>query len=194
MAAKNFRYLICIISVFILLFDVSGCRSSYEKFDLHGVDYHFSFEYPANYEKEGVSISYSRSLLEKDWKDSWFRVRVYEAGKYNKPDNAKAALNSYITSLSAHEEYSEFKILKRLPININGVIGEQCTLSYYYSEAEQYLDTDLSIKLPATLVLRCVYFDYNGFICEIRMSSIEEIAEQVDSEFGHLIETFEILD
>ena len=47
-------------------------------------------------------------------------------------------------------------------------------------------------KLPATLIVRLAYFDYNGLVWEIAMDSIEEVAETDEAGWEHMIKSFRI--
>lgn len=180
----------------------SGC-SSYKRFTLREGDAHFSFEYPGNYEEVlthvysgWAAVSFDHELVEEDWiiESSYLRVDVYEAGRRGNPD-AEAALESAITRIATEEYYSDFEILERSSVSIAGVKGEQCTLSYCYREEIPATDDEGPfLKLPALMTVRCVYFDYNGFIWEIWLRSTEGFAEEDKAHFEHIIETFEILD
>lgn len=180
----------------------SGC-SSYKRFILREGDAHFSFDYPRNYEElvndvvaGWATVSFDRELVEEDWiiEDSYFSVDVYEAGRIGNPD-AEAALESDITRIATHEYYSDFEILDRSSVSIAGVQGEQCVFSYCYREAIPDVDDEGPfLKLPVIMIVRCVYFDYNGFIWEIWLQSTEGFAEEDKAHFEHILETFTILD
>ena len=177
----------------------AGC-SGYTSHTLREGDAHFSFEYYDSYEKKASSlysghtmVYFNRSLMEEGLLDSSFYVLVYEAGWLGNPD-AEAALEDRIASYATDEYHRDFEILDRSSVTIAGVEGEQVTFCYY---AERKLVGDSEgpfFKLPATLIARCVYFDHNGFIWEIFMKSIEEVAEEDKVHFEHIIETFTILD
>ena len=176
--------------------------TSYTRFTLREGDAHFSFEYPESYEKIAIDLHsgyamvwFIRSLVEEDWiiEDSYFRVQVYEAGQLGNPD-AEAALESEITRIATSELYRHFEIRDRSSVSIAGVKGKQAIFTYYYPEAPLPLDEGPFLKLPAFLIVRCAYFDYNGFIWEIWLQSTEGLAKEDKAHFEHIIETFTILD
>ena len=172
------------------------------RFTLSEGDAHFSFEYPRDYEERvthvdpGWTMMYSaRELVEEDWviESSLLMVDVYEAGLLGNPD-AEAALESEITRIATHEHYIDFEILDRSSVSIAGVKGEQCVFSYYYPEKAPSFDEGPILKLPATIIVRCVYFDHNGYIWGIRLSSTEGLAGEDEAHFEHILETFKILE
>jgi hypothetical protein len=201
-SSKRWIYLLMTTMMLITIVMSTGC-SIYTSFSLREGDARFSFEYPRNYEKiatdlySGYAIVwFARSLVEENWvtESSYLRVQVYEAGRRGNPD-AKAALEDTITRFATDEHYRDFEIIDRSPVTIAGVAGEQVTFSYCFFESDPVLDYEGPFfKLPITFTVRCAYFDYNGFIWEIFLQSTEGMVDEDEAPFGHILETFTILD
>lgn len=183
--------LILLSSVFIF----TGC-SGYTRFTLREGDAHFTFEYPKDYDEKYVSIvsiftrmTFCRSLLEEDWIDSWFRVRVSKVGWWSSYPDAKATLEADI--LWSADTFEDYQILERSPVSVAGVEGEQVISSYTAEHDDPHADYFMKEGLT---VNRDIYFDHNGFIWEITMMSIEEMAEADEAVWEHILKTFKILD
>ncbi len=173
-----------------LLFSITSCESSgYNKYTQRKGIAHFSFEYPESYEESSyyidsdyTSISHARWQND-DWLESWFKVRVFEVGWAGYLDATD--LLEHNIQLGTEEDY---QILERSSIIIAGIKGEKLISSYTPDTYES------DLKEPTLLINRKVYFDYNGFIWEISMISIEKVAEADEPGWEHLLETFRILD
>jgi hypothetical protein len=212
---RAYRYLYLLLTAMMLISVVmsAGCSSdtndtsytgptSYRSYTLSEGLVHFSFEYPTNYDEMFTEMLHSwvaatsfRSIEEEGWiiERSYLYIFIVEAGGIGTTD-AEAALENEIESFASDEEYSDFEILDRSPVTIAGVAGEQVTFSYYFAETTPPCDGGPVLKLPATLIVRCAYFECNGFVWEIFLQSTEGVADEDEVHFEHILETFTILE
>jgi hypothetical protein len=197
------RWILIVMAIMaVVLVIMSTNRSGYTRFTQVEGDVHFSFDYPRSYEETfndvssgSATVSFDHSIVEEGRiiEDSYLRVDVYRAGLVDVPD-AEAALEATIASFATDEHYSDFEILDRSPVTIAGVEGEQVIFSYCLFEDIPSDSEGPSLKLPATFIVRCAYFDHDNFIWEIFLQSTEGIAEEDGAHFEHILETFAIPD
>ena len=133
---------------------------------------------------------FSRILREYNYTDSTFRVLVFKAGDFGRPDNARAALEEDISDYSDYRE--NYQVLERSEISINNVPGELLITSYT-PVAEEPEDVT-GWKWSSVLLRRDIFFDYDGFVWDITMISEEGRIEADETVWEHLLETFQIID
>jgi len=179
------------LSCLIALTACEGTAAGYNKYTQRKGIAHFSFECPESYEKSSyyldsdhTSILHARHHND-GYLDSWFRVRVFEAGWGDYSDATDLLEKNNQRLGDSHEDY---QILDRSSVSIDGVNGKKLISSYTPDTYES------DLKESTLLINRKVYFDHNGLIWEIMMISIEEVAEADEPGWEHLLETFRILD
>ncbi len=187
--------ILSLLLLFIIISSIGyGCREvtpGHRLFTLRKGLGHYSFEYPVEYKRSasdqhsGYSREYFHRLLpEQDPIYARFIILIIEAGRHGDPD-ARTTLESDISYHS--ESAKDFRILEQSSLIIAGVDGELLVTSYFpkgqfggFSEIQ--------------IMVRSVYFDYDGSIWEITMISSEEFAETARADFEHLLKTFQILE
>lgn len=152
---------------------------------------HFSFEYPDDHEQGSLDIysditfvTFHRSLTEDIYYDSTFSIIIFQAGKFNFP-NANTALEYDI--LLNNKATKDFQILERSSINIGGVEAELLVNSCFPEKEFGGFTTKIQKN-------RDIYFNHKGYIWDISMITMEEVAEVAQTYFDHMLETFKIID
>lgn len=209
------KTLLFVIGLTVLVLSNSGCAltpinaptgidtNEYSTFILTEGNVHFSFEFPIDYkiikyDTHGWTfIGLVRSQLEKEWIDSDIRVTIYPSGSWLGSTDAHSALMNLMKFISSIGVYSDFKVRKWDLVDIAGYQGERCRYLYHCPKLFFILeDTDAEpkFKLPTNLHGESVAFSLDGFICEIIMRSIKEVANNDKVIFQHIIDTFKIIE
>jgi hypothetical protein len=195
-----------IIAVSTLAAIISGCDSSmegYRTFTFNKVA-HFSFEYPAHYEKYSAHATVENRTI-----SIWFHDKVPPKGStygYIKiivegvgityPD-AEAALEDNLSGFAEPDYYDEDaeeepkRLLERSTITVAGIQAELIVYSYGYDYVRDSTSDSWVILIR---IAREVYFDYDGLIWNLVIKSDEDRADVAEADFEHLLETFQILD
>ena len=169
-------------------------QGAYKKLVLREGIAHFSFEYPSTYDEPTVSptgrftsVVSGRKLTGANGNDPVLDIYVTEGGDL-RPDaktSLEKALNRYETEI-----FKDFKLIERSSITVLGVRTEQ--IVYTYSGG--YPGTGISDRgIPAPFMGREVFFDYNGMVWNITISSLLEESETARADFEHILQTFKIL-
>ena len=192
------KFILLVIVLTVLLFTTSGCALQYcRKYVLHGVDYRFTFEYPADYRilGNGKLLYCARPALEGHWDNSWLWVKTTKKEKTGERENARKLLESDVSIYSTSEQYTDFEIIETNTFTVDGIEGDLRIFSYYNPNSPILgPPPGTTLKLPASMVARFAYFDYRGYIVELKISSTKEATEQANREFEHLLETFRIIE
>ena len=184
------------IMLAIMLVAFMSCGTpGYKKYTLREGIAHFSLEYPEGYENVlastqfgYVDVVFHQSLPEYDYIDSSISVVIHTVAAISELyENAKAAIEWSISHLSGY--FPDYQVLERKEINIDGVPAELLVGSFTMAEVPEDDVWNTGRKLD-----RQVYFDYDGCIWHISMTSDEENAEADEAVWEHLLETFTILD
>ena len=153
----------------------------------------YSFEYPVSYEdpfgslQEGFpedSILLLRPYADKWYSDTAFSITVESSGGLF--PSAQAALDRLLYSYEHPIYDNRFVLLERSSVEVSGSTGEIIVFSIMMAP-DYYLG-------PHPAVGREIFFDRNGMIWDIALYSHETIAQQTESEFERILETFQILD
>jgi hypothetical protein len=84
------------------------------------------------------------------------------------------------------KEFPDFKLLERSSVKIGTITGEQ--LVYTSTLLVGPNDT------PVSEITWEVYFDHGGLIYNLHMSADQDIADEAEADFEHILETFKFLD
>lgn len=153
----------------------------------------FSFEYPISYEKQtldafedtggdpSVSLLYRQPGSTNVKADKQIYVRACEP-IVNRPD-AAAWTEVHINLLEENDPV--FELIERSTIQVAGIDGNM--VAYHSSVMGNLLSTVYT-------VCREAYIDYKGYIWKITVIAIEELGDQTEPDFQHLIQSFEFLD
>ena len=192
----NWKYIMIIIPVPILLL-ICGCTlNGYQKITLTKQDVTFSFEYPITYqqqEESDGSIAYTFSVvflrpdgdtIKLDYSNinTAFSIHIFD--QTEKFPNATSYLDA---RLSDYSDALDYQLFERSRILLSGVEGEFASYKMRTGLSGEYLD-------PKTSYFREVYLDYKGKEWVIDISCYQEMIEQVKEEFDHIIQTFKFLD
>jgi hypothetical protein len=180
---------VCFLFVIVI-----GCTSSSTGYKQLLVDKgmtHFSFEYPARWEKT-VEIG-------EDYSDVWVFAPALIRDKTKIPSSswdifvipvdeewpdAEAVINDTLVSWKSMPDY---ELIERSTTELNGVPAEQIVLHYGaltefpWQESEPIVHTEIC-------------FDYGGFVWSIADISNQEVADINKTHFTHMLETFQFLD
>lgn len=205
---KRVYLVFSIAMVFALVFTTLGCNSTmegYRTFTFNKVA-HFSFEYPAHYEKyaaiynedlddRGISIGFNDKVPSKGSTNGFIEVLAEGAG-ITYPD-ATAALEDTLSGFVEPDYYDEDaeeepkRLLERSTITVAGIPAELIVYSYGYDLIREE-SSDSSVILIR--IAREVYFDHDDLIWNLVIESDEDRADVAEADFEHLLETFQILD
>jgi hypothetical protein len=198
-----------VLLLFIALSFLSCNQDGYRTFTAKNSFCNFSLDYPSAYSnKEGPTL---------DLFDKYFTVSFNypdKAYKMVNPDpssnNAKTVTvyhtpalihvfinNKGFTAKTLIEEYlnrqsgwANFNLLERSIISISDVSAEY---AHFVSSSLLPMRPESGEEIPLKH-LRLVYFDYNELVWRIELEYEGEMAEQAQSDFEHILNTFKILD
>jgi len=188
--------LVLILSTIIILF--SGCTANeYKQITKTIKGINFSFEYPRSYidtndtlredsqHKYAVILKRPSNNPTIDEFDTNFAIWIYDI-----PDNAPDA-NTLVQDLLQSREnlpsYHEYEFIEHSSVEVAGIQAELIVYSMKSLGVGEVLATYPS-------VYRDIYFDYEEHRVDIHISSFPELAEQVEKEFEHIINSFKFLD
>ena len=191
---KKRRAIALLVSLLLIVVVVlSGCGSNYLKADAVKRGISFSFEYPPEYTKltpdafEDNVAGYSVSLLytEPGSTQEKADIQIYinpSPPIAGRPD----ALGWSEEHLKVLEEADAgFRLYEQSSVQVAGINGYK--LVYYSTILGNYLDS-------SNLICRDVYIDYKEYIWKIAVLAVDEIDEQAEQVFQHVIETFKFTD
>ena len=159
---------------------------------------HFSFE-----RSEGYSVE--NSTIKDDSEDKYTHIIItgpvgedsinsvigiyVRYPSFNFPDSL--ALWEY--DMNMFKKFEGFETIDCSPVivKVDSIQGNEC--GFYYTETSD-LNRDLPDLVPVEMIYKGVYFDYDGLIWGITMLSSLADIEENQAHFGHILETFEILD
>jgi hypothetical protein len=189
--------LLLVVPVISLVFP--GCSSTPENstpgyvtetFTKRGID--FSFEYPADYEK--FETGYEEENDEVDYIVLQYSASTYN-GTFRKVLNiqlwnptedwhdAVTKLDYYLAHLGDTGQDPEVK--ERSALQIAGVAGEKAVFSVVMSDIT---------NIPNRLTGWIAAFDYGEQIWFFVVTTNMETPDEVEADFGHIIESFKFLD
>ncbi len=192
---KNRKALIVLITLLIIVGVVlSGCSSTeYIKATAIKRGNSFSFEYPSTFKKltpdafddiggdNSVSLLYTEPGSNRGKADMQIYI-IANSPIAGRPD-AAAWEEAHIKILEQSDD--EFELYERSTIQVSGIEGYK--IVYYTTILGNYLN---SMKL----VCRDVYIDYKEYIWKISVLAVEEMGDEAEPIFQHLIESFKFLD
>ena len=189
--------LLLVVPVISLVFP--GCSSApetstpgyvTETFTKRGID--FSFEYPEDYEK--FETGYEEENDEVDYIVLQYSASTYN-GTFRKVINiqlwnptedwhdAVTKLDYYLAHLGDTGQDPEVK--ERSALQIAGVAGEKAVFSVVMSDIT---------NIPNRLTGWIAAFDYGEQIWFLVVTTNMETPDEVEADFGHIIESFKFLD
>ncbi len=188
------RYLIYAGVIFLILFLITSCAQSgtgYRKVTLHKPGVIISFEYPARWEDPGNTLKDTSSNIDvllvqyptsaaATSADITFQILVSPASATL--PNAQAGLNYLIKSLPGLGP--GFNLLGPSPTLIAGIQGEMVTYSAVFNASAPLGD--------APSICRNLYFNYQGQIWVIDVNAHQDISEQANTDFNHIIQSFKL--
>ena len=196
--------LLMMITISISTLGITGCagptNSAYREFTLRMGSTHFSFEYPASYQKPHVDWTALPQLTSvtilhvignggESSIDSHIGIYLMYSKYYS--TDAKALLESDLAEYENGSYVSDFKLLDRSQISVSGIQGEQFSYSHtWYPDAL----SPKSSGNPYPMLGRIIYFYSDGVIWELSVDSPLSTAEQAKIDFDHILQTFKILD
>jgi hypothetical protein len=193
---KSRRAIKILISLLLIIGAVlGGCSTGTEYLKANAVklSISFSFEYPPSYTKltpdafedngsnPSVSLLYTTpgSIQEK----ADIQIYVIPLAPIEGRPDAAAWTEEHLKILEENDV--KFKLIERSAIKVAGIDGE--TIVYNSSILGNYLNSD-------NLICRDAYIDYQGYIWKISVLAVEEMSDQAEPIFKHLLESFEFLD
>jgi hypothetical protein len=196
---KVFYLVILILVVSMIPIPFMSCSSTPENttpgyvtetFTKRGID--FSFEYPDDYEK--YETGYEEEIDEVDYIVLQYYASTYD-GTFRKIINiqlwnptedwqdARTKLDYYLAHLGDTGQDPEVK--ERSSLQVAGVVGEKAVFSVVM--------TDIT-NIPNKLTGWIAAFDYRGQIWFLVVTTNMETPDEVEADFGHIIESFKFLD
>ncbi len=195
-AMKNRVLVLLVLILSAIIIILSGC-SGYKEVTLTRKGIQFSFEYPSSYidtndtlredsqHKYAVILKRPSNNPTIDEFDTNFAIWIYDI-----PDNAPDA-NTLVQDLLQSREnlpsYHEYEFIEHSSVEVAGIQAELIVYSMKSLGVGEVLATYPS-------VYRDIYFDYEEHRVDIHISSFPELAEQVEKEFEHIINSFKFLD
>jgi len=164
----------------------------------------FSFEYPVTYDDVGTlnEGSEENNVVLFHWlnrnraeADTIISFTMEETCSKNETASYKSAydmVEKTIKKYSDNLSNREFKLLDRSNSNFGKYQGEMILYSMNVLPTE----LDLGLKNDSGLIpiiIRSVYFDYEGYIWNFQVQSIMDVADQAKSDFERISRTFRIL-
>ncbi len=197
---KIIQVLLSVVMALMMLVSSSalnGCSGNeeYTKVTVNKSEARFSFEYPVGYEDPFHSLQETDQDNMVQLYHPEDRLRgvadkilsiVFEPGGKEFP-NAEAKLEDLLEGREHPDPYydNKFQLLERSSTEVSGTQGEYIVYSFVPRGGNLGL---------GPVVSREVYFDHDGLIWEIDLTSKEGIADTVKGEFEHVLQTFKILD
>ena len=173
----------------IILGGCGGDSSEYLKANVTKLGISYSFEYPPSYTKltpdafedngrePSVSLLYTEPGSTKEKADIQMYVIPF-APIAGRPD-AVAWAEEHLKILEQGDNY--FKLIEQTTIQVDGKNGEM--IVYRSSVLGNYLNS-------SKLICRDIYIDYQLYIWKISVLAVEEMGDEAEPVFEHLIETF----
>lgn len=186
--------LVFVFTIIIILF--SGCTANeYKQITKTREGITFSFECPVSYQEQLYYGSNSIVVLLRPGTENLtsvyldantsFVILITDPTGENR--DAKTKLENLIEIWSNLPSFHEYQFIERSDIVVSGIQGELFVCSLKGLEA----GTDMLFPFPS--IIRKIYLDYDDKIVEISMDCYPEMAEQVEEEFEHIINSFKFL-
>jgi hypothetical protein len=198
----------------VLLSCCTISRSSYKTVTVENEICSYSLEYSRYYKKAGPRIDRdpepgwtSFKLLAPDKEEPMEYVQV-PSGKMktgtvsytpavisifvvvaDKPPEVDTSMKRLESTLKHATKFENFELLERSPVEVAGIEGEMIVYL-----VDNILPIIFKENLGRLEYHRVVYFDYNGLIWEMEAQCNQEMANQVNADFDHIVQTFKILD
>jgi hypothetical protein len=194
-----------VLVIFFSALGLSGCsynvKKSSEGFNVFNMKKgigRFSFEYTNIYKLKGVDLQ-SRYTDIAFFGPEIGKVRDHTLVNIDvsKLEAGQTCLSVFEHILVLNSNLPDFKILERFPVMVDGKQGEEVVI--YYRQPRPTVDVIIP-KLegteaePVPTIIRRVMFAHNDAYCKIEIRSLESISESTKVDFGHIIQTFELLD
>jgi hypothetical protein len=192
------RIILPFISIVLLLsMFLTGCRN-YKSFSLTEGIGHFSFEYSPRFTQEtlrteGVNRAETHVLLETAVEyyphiSAEVVIHIEMAG--DRYRNSSELLDLFISDFD--RDYDGCKLVKRSEKYIHGIQGEELIYSFDEYNMDSIPPGSHIVSTPATT--KIMAFDHDGLIWYILLTSHESYLSQAESDFDHILETFNILE
>lgn len=182
-----------VLLIFSTMLVILGCDSStngYKTFTLKRGVGHFTFEYPANYEKllvyvsDSTNVNFGGPLLTEEEARTLLMVTVIEW------DNGVPDLEASVErELYYGSNFEDFKLLDRSSLHVADMQAEQIVFFY----KRPIYEPRLIPRQPVPSISREVCFVNGRLDWSIRMRSHESMAEVDRLDFEHILQTFRIL-
>jgi hypothetical protein len=198
---KNRKVLEILVSLVLIVGVVlSGCSGNgtststeYLKATAVKRGINFSFEYPASYTKltpdafedngrePSVSLLYTAPGSTGGKAD----IQIYIIASSPLADRPDAAAWAEVQIKMLEQVDEKFKLYENSTTQVSGINGYK--IVYYTTALGNYLNSH-------KLVCRDAYIDYKEYIWKISVLSVEEMGDQGEPVFQHLLESFKFLD
>jgi len=110
----------------------------------------------------------------------------------SKPEAGQIGYRYYLEDLIRIDSgQSEFKILERFPVVIDGKSGEEVSFYYMNYRLNEQLIRGIP---PAPFIVRRVMFWHDNLLWWLETRGLESSAESDKADFEHIINTFKILE
>jgi hypothetical protein len=193
---KLLKWRLLVAGLIFLSLSFTSCGSpDYKVFSLKEGIGHFSFEYPAGYSVTRIDI---RNEAVTRYTDiglcSTFTTSspgLNEISVYAWPvDSSTDTATHVLTGMLAQGEtiFSDFKLDERFSVMIGDMEGQAAIFSWTASSTS---GPEEKKTLPA--ISRMVCFRHGDLAWEIHVASGIETQVQAETEFNHILETFQIL-
>jgi len=196
---RKWKPLLLILSLLVNIIGISGLGcSDYRTFTLREGIAHLSFQYPSRYELDSVNLGniylgastdiffFTAPLKAPDLHDAM--IEIYVSNPYEKWSNSDESIASYLSFWSRDEG---FQLMERSSVTVAGVQGTQIV---YYRTSHLAEPTNPGIPMVRTpVIVRKVFFDYKNQIWRISVMGHESLADIINADFEHIVQTFKIL-
>jgi hypothetical protein len=177
---------------------LTACGSSdYKVFSLQEGIGHFSLEYPSGYSVTRIDI---RNDAAQQYTDIGLNMPagagtpgLHEISIYAWPADGNDNAALILAGMLARGEtiFPDFKVLQRFSVMVGDMEGQAATFSWSAAPAGASANASEAGTLPA--VSRMVCFRHGDLAWEIHVASDLEAQVQAETEFNHVLETFQIL-
>jgi hypothetical protein len=177
---------------------LTSCGSSeYKVFSLKEGIGHFSLEYPPEYSVTRIDIRNDATSRYTDIGLSAPPVvgsrSLNEISIYAWPADGNETAALVLTGMLARAEtiFQDFKLLQRSSVMIGDIEGQAATFSWTASPAAASTNESEAGTLPAVSQMVC--FRHGELAWEIHVASDLAAQKNAETEFQHILETFQIL-
>jgi hypothetical protein len=178
----------------MLLFTLVGC-GNYRGFTVHTATANFSFEYSSIYfrpsldqsREDYTEVFASRRSEGRQPPDGYLSITAFKTND-SYPDY-HALLEDHLRNAQLGLKEDEFRVAERSLVVVDGAHGVQVIYSYMnYLYADHFSTSSQRLEISYE-----AYLENNGFLWDITVHSIADVAEQSKADFEHILTSFKFL-